>query len=121
MVNNTPNRSDDYSSYDLGFDVTRELDRQTPTLLEAGITVTGRDTSHRDLSDVRTISANLSLTQLAAVRLSGGLFASTTAVNRQSFNRNAGLFAAVVTPLGAKWEASQSISISRSKYAHYPG
>ena len=121
VVNNTPNRSDDYSSYDLGFDVTRELDRQTPTLLEAGITVTGRDTSHRDLSDVRTISANLSLTQLAAVRLSGGLFASTTAVNRQSFNRNAGLFAAVVTPLGAKWEASQSISISRSKYAHYPG
>lgn len=121
VVNNTPNRSDDYASYDLGFDVTRELDRQTPTLLEAGITVTGRDTSHRDLSDVRTISANLSLTQLAAVRLSGGLFASTTAVNRQSFNRNAGLFAAVVTPLGAKWEASQSISISRSKYAHYPG
>ena len=121
VVNNTPNRSDDYASYDLGFDVTRELDRQTPTLLEAGITVTGRDTSHRDLSDVRTISANLSLTQLAAVRLSGGLFASTTAVNRQSFNRNAGLFAAVVTPLGAKWEASQSISISRSKYAQYPG
>ena len=121
VVNNTPNRSDDYASYDLGFDVTRELDRQTPTLLEAGITVTGRDTSHRDLSDVRTISANLSLTQLAAVRLSGGLFASTTAVNRQSFNRNAGLFAAFVTPLGAKWEASQSISISRSKYAQYPG
>jgi hypothetical protein len=70
---------------------------------------------------VRTISANLSLTQLTAVRLLGGLFASTTAVNRQSFNRNAGLFAAVVTPLGAKWEASQSISISRSKYAQYPG
>lgn len=121
VVNNTPNRSDDYASYDLGFDVTRELNRQTPTLLEAGITVTGRDTSHRDLSDVRTISANLSLTQLTAVRLLGGLFASTTAVNRQSFNRNAGLFAAVVTPLGAKWEASQSISISRSKYAQYPG
>ena len=121
VVNNTPNRSDDYASYDLGFDVTRELDRQTPTLLEAGINVTGRDTSHRDLSDVRTISANLSLTQLAAVRLSGGLFASTTAVNRYSFNRKAGLFAAVVTPLGAKWEASQSISISRSKYAQYPG
>ena len=121
VVNNTPNRSDDYASYDLGFDVTRELDRQTPTLLEAGITVTGRDTDHRDLSDVRTISANLSLTQLAAVRLSGGLFASTTAVNRQSFNRNAGLFAAVVTPLGAKWEASQSISISRSRYDQYPG
>ena len=121
VVNSTPNRSDDYASYDLGFDVTRELNRQTPTLLEAGITVTGRDTSHHDLSDVRTISANLSLTQLTAVRLLGGLFASTTAVNRQSFNRNAGLFAAVVTPLGAKWEASQSISISRSKYAHYPG
>jgi thioredoxin-like negative regulator of GroEL len=121
VVNNTPNRSDDYASYDLGFDVTRELNRQTPTLLEAGITVTGRDTSHRDLSDVRTISANLSLTQLTAVRLLGGLFASTTAVNRQSFNRNAGLFAAVVTPLGAKWEASQSISISWSKYAQYPG
>ena len=121
VVNSTPNRSDDYASYDLGFDVTRELNRQTPTLLEAGITVTGRDTSHRDLSDVRTISANLSLTQLTAVRLLGGLFASTTAVNRQSFNRNAGLFAAVVTPLGAKWEASQSISISRSKYGQYPG
>ena len=121
VVNNTPNRSDDYASYDLGFDVTRELNRQTPTLLEAGITVTGRDTSHRDLSDVRTISANLSLTQLTAVRLLGGLFASTTAVNRQSFNSNAGLFAAVVTPLGAKWEASQSISISWSKYAQYPG
>ena len=121
VTNNTPNRSDDYASYDIGFDVTRELDRQTPTLLEAGITVTGRDTGHRDLSDVRTVSANLSLTQLAAVRLSGGLFASTTAVNRQSFNRNAGLFAALVTPLGAKWEASQSISVSRSKYADYPG
>ena len=121
VTNSTPNRSDDYASYDIGFDVTRELDRQTPTLLEAGITVTGRDTGHRDLSDVRTASANLSLTQLAAVRLSGGLFASTTAVNRQSFNRNAGLFAALVTPLGAKWEASQSISVSRSKYADYPG
>lgn len=105
ITNNTPDRSDDYFTYNLGLDLLRELDRQTPTLLEAGISVTGRDTSHRDLSDVRTMSADLSLTQLAAVSLSGGLFASTTRVNHQSFNRNVGIYAAMTTPLGARWKA----------------
>ena len=121
ITNSTPNRSDDYFTYNLGFDLVRELNRQTPTLLEAGISVTGRDTSHRNLSDVRTISTNLSLTQLAAVKLSGGVFASATKVNNQSFNQNAGIFAAVTTPLGAKWEASQSLSFSRSRYADFAG
>lgn len=121
ITNNTPNRSDDYFTYNLGFDLVRELNRQTPTLLEAGISVTGRDTSHRNLSDVRTISTNLSLTQLAAVKLSGGVFASTTKVNNQSFNQNVGMFASVTTPLGAKWEASQSLSFSRSRYADFAG
>ena len=121
ITNNTPDRSDDYFTYNLGLDLLRELDRQTPTLLEAGISVTGRDTSHRDLSDVRTMSADLSLTQLAAVSLSGGLFASTTRVNHQSFNRNVGIYAAMTTPLGARWEASQSISYSRSRYADFAG
>lgn len=121
ITNNTPDRSDEFFTYNLGLDLVRELNRQTPTLLEAGISVTGRDTSHRDLSDVRTMSANLSLTQLAAVKLSGGLVASSTRVNHQSFNRSAGFYAAVTTPLGAKWEASQSISYSRSRYENFAG
>ena len=121
ITNNTPDRSDDFFTYNLGLDLVRELDRQTPTLLEAGISVTGRDTGHRDLSDVRTMSANLSLTQLAAVKLSGGLLASTTRVNHRSFNQSAGFYAAVTTPLGAKWEASQSISYSRSRYVNFDG
>ena len=121
ITNNTPDRSDDFFTYNLGLDLVRELDRQTPTLLEAGISVTGRDTSHRDLSDVRTMSANLSLTQLAAVKLSGGLLASTTRVNHRRFNQSAGVYAAVTTPLGAKWEASQSISYSRSRYVNFDG
>ena len=37
ITNNTPDRSDDYFTYNLGLDLLRELDRQTPTLLEAGI------------------------------------------------------------------------------------
>lgn len=121
ITNNTPNRSDDYLTYNIGIDLVRELNQQTPTLLEAGISVNGRDTSHRDLSDVRTLSANLSLTRLAAVKLSGGTFASSTRVNHQSFNQNAGIFAAVTMPLGAKWEASQSLSLSRSRYADFNG
>ena len=121
ITNSTPNRSDDYVSYNIGVDLVRELNRQTPTLLEAGISVNGRDTRHRDLSDVRTVSTNLSLTRLAAVNLSAGMFASSTRVNHQSFNQNAGMFAAVTTPLGAKWEVSQSLSLSRSRYADFNG
>lgn len=121
ITNNTPDRSDEFFTYNLGLDLVRELNRQTPTLLEAGISVTGRDTGHRDLSDVRTMSANLSLTQLAAVKLTGGLLASMTQVNHQSFNQSAGFYAAVTTPLGAKWEASQSLSYSRSRYVNFAG
>ena len=119
--NTTPDKSDNYVSYEVGFDAVRELDRQTPTLLEAGIAVTGRDTAHRDLSDVRSVSARLSVTQRAALTLSAGGFASFTRVNGKSFNRNAGLYAAVVTPFAGQWEASQSVSFSRSSYAAYPG
>ena len=119
--NTTPDKSDNYVSYEVGFDAVRELDRQTPTLLEAGISVTGRDTAHRDLSDVRSVSTRLSVTQRAALTLSAGGFASFTRVNGKSFNRNAGLYAAVVTPFAGQWEASQSVSFSRSSYAAYPG
>ena len=119
--NTTPDKSDSYVSYEIGFDAVRELDRQTPTLLEAGIAVSGRDTAHRDLSDVRSMSARLSVTQRAAVTLSAGGFASMTRVNHRSFNQNAGLYAALVTPFGDNWEASQSVSFSRSTYAAYPG
>ena len=119
--NTTPDKSDSYMSYEIGFDAVRELDRQTPTLLEAGIAVTGRDTAHRDLSDVRSMSARLSVTQRAAVTLSAGGFLSMTRVNNRSFNRNAGLYAAVITPFAGSWEASQSVSFSRSTYDAYPG
>ena len=119
--NTTPDKSDSYMSYEIGFDAVRELDRQTPTLLEAGIAVTGRDTAHRDLSDVRSMSARLSVTQRAAITLSAGGFASMTRVNHKSFNQNAGLYAAVVTPFAGSWEASQSLSFSRSTYSDYPG
>ena len=119
--NTTPDKSDSYMSYEIGFDAVRELNRQTPTLLEAGIAVTGRDTAHRDLSDVRSMSARLSVTQRAAITLSAGGFASMTRVNHKSFNQNAGLYAAVVTPFAGSWEASQSLSFSRSSYADYPG
>ena len=121
VTNTTPDKSDDYLSYDIGFDAVRELDRQTPTLLEAGVSVTGRDNSHRDLSDVRTLSAKLSVTQRAAITLSAGGFASMTGVNNRSFNQNAGLYVAAVTPFAANWEASQSLAFSRSTYSTYPG
>jgi thioredoxin-like negative regulator of GroEL len=121
ITNNTPDKSDTYVSYEVGFDAVRELDRQTPTLLEAGIAVTGRDTAHRDLSDVRSMSARLSVTQRAALTLSAGGFASLTRVNHKSFNQNAGVYAALVTPFADNWEASQSLSFSRSTYAAYPG
>ena len=121
ITNTTPDKSDSYVSYEVGFDAVREFDRQTPTLLEAGIAVTGRDTAHRDLSDVRSMSARLSVTQRAAVTMSAGGFASMTRVNNKGFNRNAGIYAALVTPFGGDWEASQSLSLSRSTYAAYPG
>jgi len=121
ITNTTPDKSDSYVSYEVGFDAVRELDRQTPTLLEAGIAVTGRDTAHRDLSDVRSMSARLSVTQRAAVTMSAGGFASMTRVNNKGFNRNAGIYAALVTPFAGDWEASQSLSFSRSTYAAYPG
>jgi len=121
ISNTTPEKSDSYVSYEIGFDAVRELDHQTPTLLEAGIAVTGRDTAHRDLSDVRSLSARLSVTQRAALTLSAGGFASVTRVNHRRFNHNAGIYAALVTPFADNWEASQSVSLSRSTYAAYPG
>ncbi len=101
--------------------VLRELDRQTPTLLEAGVSVTGRDTRHRSLSDIRTVSANLAVSELSRTSLSGGLFASTSRVNNRSFSSNMGVFVAVSRPMAPGWNLTQSLSASRTRYGSYPG
>jgi len=119
--NTTPDKSDPYVSYQASVKALRELDRQTPTLLEAGVSVTGRDTRHRNLSDVRTVSANLSVTELSRTSLSGGLFASSSRVNHHSFSSNAGLFVAVSQPMAPGWNLTQSLTASRTRYGAYPG
>ena len=121
LTNTTPDKSDVYANYSVSVTALRELNRQTPTLLEAGVSVTGRDTRHKDLSDLRTLSANVSLTEKAIINKSLGAFASVSRVNHLSFNRNAGLFFAVSMPVANGWELNQSISASRSTYATYPG
>lgn len=121
ISNATPDKSDPYVNYRANVTALRELNRQTPTLLETGISVTGRDTRHRDLSDIRTVSANLSVTELARVGLSGGLFASSSRVNHKSFSSNAGLFVAVTSTLADGWKTTQSLSASRTYYRDYPG
>ena len=121
LTNTTPDKSDVYANYSVSVTALRELNRQTPTLLEAGVSVTGRDTRHKDLSDLRTLSANVSLTEKAMINKSLGAFASVSRVNHLSFNRNAGLFFAVSMPVANGWELNQSISASRSTYATYPG
>ena len=121
ISNTTPNKSDPYVNYRASVNVIRELNRQTPTLLETGISVTGRDTRHRDLSDVRTVSANLSITELAQVGMSGGLFGSSSRVNHKSFSSNAGLFVAVTSTLADGWKTTQSLSASRTYYRDFPG
>ena len=121
-INNaTPDKSDPYVNYRASVTAIRDLNRQTPTLLETGISVTGRDTRHRNLSDIRTVSANLSVTELARVGLSGGLFASSSRVNHKSFSSNAGLFVAVTSTLADGWKTTQSLSASRTYYRNYPG
>ena len=121
LTNTTPDKSDVYANYSVSVTALRELNRQTPTLLEAGVSVTGRDTRHKDLSDLRTLAANVSLTEKAMINKSLGAFASVSRVNHLSFNRNAGLFFAVSMPVANGWELNQSISASRSTYATYPG
>lgn len=121
ISNATPDKSDPYVNYRASVTAIRELNRQTPTLLETGVSVTGRDTRHRDLSDIRTVSANLSVTELARVGLSGGLFASSSRVNHKSFSSNAGLFVAVTSTLAEGWKTTQSLSASRTYYRSYPG
>ena len=78
VTNTTPDKSDPYMSYQASVKTLRELNRQTPTLLEAGVSVTGRDTRHRNLSDIRTISANLSVTELSRISLSERIRQATT-------------------------------------------
>lgn len=121
ITNTTPDKSDPYLSYQASVKVLRELDRQTPTLLEAGVSVTGRDTRHRSLSDIRTVSANLAVSELSRTSLSGGLFASTSRVNNRSFNSNMGVFVAVSRPMAPGWNLTQSLSASRTRYGSYPG
>lgn len=121
ITNTTPEKSDPYLSYQASVKVLRELDRQTPTLLEAGVSVTGRDTRHRSLSDIRTVSANLSVSELSRTSLSGGLFASSSRVNHRSFSSNMGLFVAVSRPMARGWNMTQSLSASRTRYGSYPG
>jgi hypothetical protein len=120
ITNTTPDKSDPYLSYQASVKVLRELNRQTPTLLDAGVSVTGRDTRHRGLSDIRTLSANLSVTELSQTSWSGGLFASSSRVNHQSFSSNAGLFVAVSMPMAPGWNLTQSLSTSRTRYGSYP-
>ena len=121
VANSTPKRSDVYHSYAVDLAVTRDLDRQTPTLLEAGISVAGRDTTHKSLSDQRTISANLSLTEEGPLIKSAGLFLSTARVNQRNFNRSIGAFAGVMSSFGNGWQAGPSVSVSRSEYSDYTG
>ena len=119
--NTTPDKSDNYVSYEVAFgrcSGTRPADTDI---------VGGRGFRHRPghrasrsvgcAQRVDTIVGD----QRAALTLSAGGFASFTRVNGKSFNRNAGLYAAVVTPFAGQWEASQSVSFSRSSYAAYPG
>ena len=121
ITNTTPDKSDPYLSYQANVKLLRELDRQTPTLLEAGVSVTGRDTRHRGLSDIRTVSANLSVTELSRNSLSAGLFASSSRVNHRSFSTNTGLFVAMSMPMAPGWNLTQSLSASRTRYGTYPG
>ena len=121
ITNTTPDKSDPYMSYQGSVKTLRELNRQTPTLLEAGVSVTGRDTRHRGLSDIRTVSANLSVTELSRISLSGGLFASSSRVNHHSFSSNAGLFLAMSVPSMSGWNLTPSVSASHTRYGNYPG
>ena len=121
VTNTTPDKSDPYMSYQASVKTIRELNRQTPTLLEAGVSVTGRDTRHRSLSDIGTISANMSVTELSRVSLSGGLFASSSRVNHRNFSSNAGLFVAVSRPIAPGWNLTKSLTASRTRYGTYPG
>ena len=121
ITNSTPDKSDIYHSYVIDMKVTRDLNRQTPTLMEAGVSVSGRDTTHKGLSDQRTISANLSFTEDGPVIKSAGLFLSHAQVNRQNFNRSAGAFVGVMVSAGDNWQLGPSISVSRSEFSDFSG
>ena len=121
ITNSTPKKSDIYHSYAIDMKVTRDLNRQTPTLMEAGFSVSGRDTTHKSLSDQRTISANLSFTEDGPMVRSAGLFVSHAQLNRRNFNRSAGAFVGAMVALGDNWQLGPSISVSRSEFSDYSG
>ena len=116
VENTTKDKSDQYYGYQLYYRMLKELDSQTPTQLDAGIRFSKRDTHDPSLSDLKTISADISVVQIDQHRISAGLFGAYTDVNNQDFSRNLGLTVNVRTTLFDAVQFATNVTANRTIY-----
>lgn len=119
--NTTKDKSDQFYGYQAYYRVAQELNSQIPTQLDGGVRFSLRDTHDPSLSDIRTVSADVSLVRSDKYRLSAGLFGSYTDVNHQDFSRSMGLFLSARIPVFSGFQVSTNVTGNRSIYMKYDG
>lgn len=119
-INNaTKNKSDQVYGYQAYYRMVQELDYQVPTVLDAGVNFNSRETHDPALSDLHTVSADISISRAGKFQFSSGVFSSYTDVNKQDFNRRLGVFMSASMPLFNYVQLTNTVTATRSIFMPY--
>lgn len=119
--NTTKDKSDQVYGYQAYARLSHDLNYQRPTTLDGGIRFDNRDTHDANLSDIQTLSGDISFSRTSSFHITGGIFSSYSDVNHQDFSRNLGGVASLTTPMFSVANMTTTLTANRSIFMPYSG